>query len=224
MKEIIRASLFHGRLKVEVSYKSIWPQQLNLEVLVGDTIVETLPVTRTIARGGEENALLIDLPLDGVIAHHAVLLRLRRGSKVLEDSVLQFRASDRDNRPIVVSNRRPEGLRLQGWVIARPDQEVRVSLFVDGQFVESTPLTTTRRDITQLYPETANTKNGYGAGIPEWCYDGQPHEFVFIEEHGRVIAENSVLTLSSADLREGLLRRSHILLKLLSNGQYEDQT
>ncbi len=222
MHNVLKAHVEHGQLHVEITYSSFWPRELHLAIFVGDNLVEEVPVSGETARGGVENIQVFDLPAEDIVVHRAIRLRLSRKQKVLSEQVLHFRKSDRDNRPIVVSNRRPGGLRLQGWIVPRKDTAARLALFVDGAFVESSVPSTIRRDILQLFPETASVNNGFGFGIPEWCYDGEPHDFVIIEEVSRVIAENTTLTLTPADLREGLVRRSDTLLKALSGDLYKE--
>ncbi|WP_298258153.1 hypothetical protein [uncultured Litoreibacter sp.] len=214
----IQAELNHGKLEVTVSTnESGLEGGLQVQILSSDQIVQSENIEDGVLEPSKPYVCSFPLPVSDVLASLALTVNLTRHNDIVTSSVMNFRRGDRDCRPIVYSNLRPEGKRIQGWVVQIPSNEPRISLFVNGEHTETNSPNSKRSDIEKLYPETSNVKNGFGFGVPNLCYDGCKHEFLVIEEKSLTIAENSPKILSAIDFHDALTRRWNTIMNNVSD-------
>ncbi len=226
MSDILKIWLSSGKICAAVNYRRLWPVKLRLTVHVDDALIHEQAIySASIGTRGDSREMIhtLPMPIAEILMAPSPAVEVKLWHRHQKASAeIKIRHCDRKRRPIVVCDRQPNGVRLNGWVVPKQDKTPRLSMFVDGRYVGSHKPTTQRRDILKRYPETAHVMNGYGFNIPKWCYDAQPHDVVIIEEASGIIADNCVMTLTPAMLRDGLIRRSNVLLEALSGQMYGD--
>jgi len=213
MKEVMALRLNSGQLEVAFTSASLGTGPFRLAARVSEKLVYQTDIDP------HAGSFMLPLPLSDMLEAPvmATLVTLYRGSQTCAEAVFELSRSDRQARPIVVVDKRPTGMRLNGWVVPSQEQAPRLTLFVDGHHITEVEPTRIRKDIVKLFPETAQIRNGFGVVIPEEFYDGQPHSFVILEENSGVIADNCALILSPKDLRGALLQRSKTLFARLED-------
>lgn len=215
MSKILKIWLFSGKICAEVKSKTILPKRLRLSVFVNDVLTheQSFFTPSSLMRGDGRQVFNLPLPVRKMFESNQSACEVKlTGFRLSERRSLKLRDCNRKERPIVVSDKKPNGARLSGWIVPKDATNPRMTFYVDGKLTGSHAPTRNRRDIVKLYPETANIMNGFGFTIPEYCYDGKPHDFLVIEETSGVIAENGTMTATPEILRDALIRRSTKLI------------